>query len=70
MIKLADLDALLYVHNGFNLERGMDVVEFRRRGKKPERVALGPCWQRHKLEEFLHSVEQALSDPKLLEEVR
>lgn len=69
-IKLSDLDSLLYVHNGFNLERGIDSVEFRRRGKRPDRVALGPCWQRHKLEDFLHSVEQALQDPKILEEVR
>lgn len=69
-IPLGELRAMLLVHEGFNLERGMESIEFRRDGKKPDRVALGPCWQRNKLEAFLHSVEEALRDPHLLEEVR
>ncbi len=67
---LRELEAMLLVHQGFNLERGMETIEFRRRGAAPERFALGPCWQRNKLEAFLHSVEEALRDPHLLEEVR
>lgn len=69
-IPLAELDAMLLVYQGFNLDKGIESLEFRRHGAKPDRVALGPCWQRHKLEEFLHSVEQAMRDPHLLEEVR
>ena len=61
---------MLLVHQGFNLERGMESIVFQRRGRKPEPVALGPCWQRNKLEAFLRSVEAALQDPHLLEEVR
>src|SRR6185369_1703740 len=69
-IPLNELQAMLLVHEGFNLERGMESIEFRRAGRKPDRVPLGPCWQRHKLESFLHSVEEALCDPSLLKEVR
>lgn len=69
-IPLSELQAMLLVHEGFNLERGMESIEFRRAGRKPDRVPLGPCWQRHKLELFLHSVEAALYDPHLLEEIR
>lgn len=69
-IPLIELQSMILVHEGFNLERGMESIEFRRAGRKPDRVALGPCWQRNKLEAFLHSVEEALSDPHLLKEVR
>lgn len=69
-IQLKDLESMLLTHQGLNLEKGIETIEFRRRGKKPERLALGPCWQRHKLEAFLHSVEEALNAPHLLEEVR
>ncbi len=70
-IHLTDLEAMLLVHQGFNLERGIETIEFRRRGSKPDRIALGPCWQHHRLEAFLHSVEEALNAPKqLFEEAR
>ena len=69
-IELADLQEMLLVFQGFNLERGMMTIAFRRKGQEPERLTLGPCWQRHKVEDFLHSVEEALHAPKLLEEVR
>lgn len=69
-IPITDLESMLLVHQGFNLERGIETIEFRRRGAKPDRIALGPCWHRHTLEAFLHSVEEALNEPKLLEEVR
>ncbi|MBI4139288.1 hypothetical protein HY479_04035 [Candidatus Uhrbacteria bacterium] len=59
-IPLSELEAMILRHEGFNLERGMETIEFRQTGRKPDRVSLGPCWQRHKLEEFLASVEQAL----------
>lgn len=70
IVPLIDLEAMLLIHQGFNLERGIETIEFRRRGDKTETIALGPCWQRHTLEAFLHSVEEALNDPELLEEVR
>lgn len=69
-IPLTDLESMSFIHQGFNLERGIETIEFRRRGAKPDRIALGPCWHRHTLEAFLHSVEEALNEPKLLEEVR
>lgn len=70
VIPLEELEAMLLVYEGLNLERGIESIEFRRRGKNPERISLGPCWQRRKLESFLHSVEEALHDPQLLENVR
>jgi hypothetical protein len=70
LIQLKDLDAMLLVYQGFNLDKGIESIEFRRRGKKPDHVALGPCWQHHKLEGFLRAVEEALHDPQLLDEVR
>lgn len=70
LIPIKELQAMVLVHEGFNLDRGIESIEFRRVGQKPDRLSLGPCWQRHKLEAFLHSVEEALSDPHLLEEVR
>lgn len=70
IVPLVDLDEMLLVHQGFNLERGIETIEFRRHEKDPERLALGPCWHRHELEAFLHSVEEAMNDPQLLEEVR
>ena len=66
IVPLADLDAMLLIYQGFNLEHGIESVELRRRGQKPDRIALGPCWQHHKLEAFLGSVEQALRDPDLV----
>lgn len=67
---LGELEAVLYVHQGFNLERGFESVEFRRVNVKPDRISLGPCWQRNKLEGFMRSIEVCLNDPHLIEEVR
>lgn len=69
-IPLIELEAMILVQQGFNLEQGMQSIEFRRRGFRPDRITLGPCWRRYRLEDFLHSVELALNDPHLLEEVR
>ena len=69
-IPIEDLESMLLVHQGFNLERGIETIEFRRRGQEPQQIALGPCWQRHELEAFLHSVEEMLNESDLLEEVR
>jgi hypothetical protein len=70
LVPLAQLEAMLLVYQGFNLERGMETIEFRKHDAKPQTVSLGPCWQRHKLEAFLHAVEEALHDPHLVEEIR
>jgi len=68
--ELAELEAVYLVHQGFNLEKGFESIIFRRSGNKPERIALGPCWQRNKLERFMHGIEEALREPHLLEEIR
>ncbi|MBI5654378.1 hypothetical protein HZC53_01860 [Candidatus Uhrbacteria bacterium] len=68
--QVSELEAVLLIHEGFNLERGFESVEFRRVGRRPDRIALGPCWQRNKLERLMRSVELELNDPHLLEEVR
>lgn len=65
-----DLQAMVFVHQGLNLEQGIETIEFRRYNQLPERIALGPCWQRNQLEGFLRSVEKILREPHLLEVVR
>lgn len=65
LVPLAQLEAMLIMYRGFNLDHGMQTIEFRKRGVKPQRVSLGPCWQRYKLEAFIHAVEEALHDPNL-----
>lgn len=69
-IELNGLQEMLLVYQGLNVERGIMTISFRRKGQSPESLILGPCWHRHKLELFLHSVEEVLHTPKLLEEVR
>jgi hypothetical protein len=69
-VPLKDLEAMLLIHQGLNLEHGIETIEFHFFNKHIERVSLGPCWQRNKLEAFLSSVEEALHSPKLLESVR
>ncbi len=59
-IPLSELEAMVLRHEGFNLERGMQTIELRQAGKKPDRISLGPCWQRNKLDSFLDSVDRAL----------
>ncbi len=70
LVPLQELEGLFLLYEGFNLERGIETLEIRRRGKKPDRIPLGPCWQKNKLEAFLKSVGEALQDPHLCEEVR
>ncbi|MBP9864231.1 hypothetical protein KBC54_02160 [Patescibacteria group bacterium] len=63
VVPLAQLEAMLLVYQGFNLERGMETIEFRKHDAKTQTVSLGPCWQRYKLEAFVHAVEEALQEP-------
>ena len=67
-VPLGELDAMILTHEGLNLERGIETIEIRRVGTRPDRVALGPCWQRNKLEAFLRSVDRALRVPRIIEE--
>lgn len=60
-IPLDELEAVILTHEGFNLEKGMQSLEFHRVGHKPDRVALGPCWQERKLEAFITSVSAAMN---------
>lgn len=56
-IPFEEVEEIILVHQGFNLERGMESMEIRCFGKKNERFDLGPCWQRNKLESFLQSLD-------------
>lgn len=70
IIPLDDLEAMVLTHQGFNLERGIETIEFKLYGKKTENVALGPCWQHHKLEQFMASVAEVLKNPNITQEIR
>jgi hypothetical protein len=61
-IPLEQLQSMSLTYQGLNMERGIESIEIRRRGKPVERIALGPCWQRHKLEAFIRSVQDILSE--------
>lgn len=69
-IELDEIESVLLVHEGLNLEQGIETLEIRFRDRPPEQFSLGPCWQRNKLEKFLHALEEILHMPKVLEEVR
>jgi len=59
-IQIAELEMMILTHQGFNLEHGIENLEFRCVGKKPDKVSLGPCWQRNKLESFVSSVQKIM----------
>lgn len=61
MIPLDELEAVILTHEGFNLEKGMQSIEFRRVGHRPDRIALGPCWQIRKLQSFIRSISTAMN---------
>ena len=61
-VPLEELESMSLTYQGLNMEQGIESIEIHRRGKPAERIALGPCWQRHKLEAFLRSVEDILSE--------
>lgn len=69
-VPLVELEGMVLIHQGLNLEHGIETLEFRQYKKRVDRVSLGPCWQRHKLEGFLHSVEQAMQGSQKLVSVR
>jgi hypothetical protein len=54
------LEAVILTYQGFNLEQGIETLEFRCVGRAPDRVALGPCWQKNKLEAFIQSVQDKM----------
>ncbi len=56
--ELRDLD--LYFE-GYNLTPGFQSVIARFQDGHTERIPLGPCWQRHKLVQFLDSIHDALA---------
>lgn len=70
VIRMDQLESMLLVHQGFNLERGIETIELRTFDRRIERISLGPCWQRSKLESFLRSVQDALHSPALSETAR
>jgi hypothetical protein len=59
-IPLDDLEGMILTHEGFNLEKGIVTIEFRQYDRKPDKVSLGPCWQRSKLEAFMRSIQKVL----------
>jgi len=59
-ILLSELEELALRHQGFNLESGFEIVEFRVRGRDMQTFALGPCWSRAHLNAFILSLQNAL----------
>ncbi|MCR4278726.1 MAG: hypothetical protein NUV81_02360 [bacterium] len=59
-IPLTELEDLALRHQGFNLDRGFEIVEFRIRGRDIETFALGPCWSRANLDNLILSLQNAL----------
>lgn len=71
VMPLEKLEAVILIYQGFNLEQGIETLEFRCAGRPPDRVALGPCWQRNKLESFIHSVQERMrAVPRLKDNLR
>lgn len=69
-LPVEELEGITLVHQGLNLEQGIETIEFRQYDKKADRVSLGPCWQRNKLEGFLHSVEGVLQGSQGVTSIR
>jgi hypothetical protein len=61
-IRIDELASMELTHQGVNLERGIETIEFQTFDKRIERVSLGPCWDRDQLEAFVRSVEEALHE--------
>lgn len=60
-IPLTELEEMILRHNGYSLDRGFSSIEIRRRGKKTDRIALGPCWNHAALNLFLESTQEAIN---------
>jgi hypothetical protein len=70
-VDLSMIHEILFIHEGLNLEHGIESLIFRRSdGDVVARFDLGPLWRRSALESFLHEVERTLGRTKLLQEVR
>jgi hypothetical protein len=69
-VSLTDIDEILLVHQGLNLDRGIISLQFRRPDGDAARFSLGPLWRERDLEAFLRTVEKTLGRKKLLERVR
>lgn len=57
-VSLESVQSVFLIHQGFNLERGMESLEICCEGKESKRIDLGPCWQRNILESFLLTIER------------
>ena len=67
----AEAAEILFVHQGLNLEHGIESLLFRdAHGDILERFDLGPLWRRRDLEPFLHEIEKVSGRAKLVQEVR
>jgi hypothetical protein len=69
-VDLSGVQEILLVHEGLNLERGIETLRFRRGEGDDVVFALGPLWHRHHLEAFLAALEQSTGRRKMVEEVR
>lgn len=69
-LSLTGVVTVALIHQGLNLEPGMETLEIRYEHGSVERLALGPCWQRNKLESFFRSLEEILNRRDFFEEVR
>ncbi len=67
---LSVMESVLLVHEGLNVEIGIETLTIRRAQGDERRLALGPLWRRRDLEAFLHELEKRIGKKKLVDEVR
>ena len=59
-VSLMGVKRISLVHEGFNLEQGMESLQFERAGGEVIRLPIGPCWRQRTLQVFIRSVESVL----------
>lgn len=70
VLSLHGVANVLLVHEGLNLEWGIETLTFQHADGNQERLPLGPLWRRRDLEAFLVELEKQRHDHKMVEEIR
>lgn len=54
-VSLRDVKRIQFVHEGLNMEKGIESIRVQYRDGKEQRLALGPFWHRHQVMAFLRA---------------